>query len=205
MSVRIHQLSKKTGIASKELLSILSERGFNVTSASSSIDNISADSLVEEFASKKESEKASSPPENDAAAEKAESVKVDAPSSLPPGVFVKSAEQVADEREEKLEASRPKPPAPPPLAKPSAPMPPKPSSFGPPSVSIPQSPTAVSPKNPAPSTPLPPPPIGLRPPAPASPVDKAEGDESPETDAAAAVSEGDDIRTVQVKPPIILR
>ena len=47
--------TKKTGIASKELLSILTERGFNVTSASSSIDNISADSLVEEFASKKES------------------------------------------------------------------------------------------------------------------------------------------------------
>ncbi len=203
MSVRIHQLSKKTGIASKELLSILTERGFNVTSASSSIDNISADSLVEEFASKKESEKASSVEENDAVAKKDESVKENAPSSLPPGVFVKSAEQVADEREEKLEASRPKPSAPPPIAKPPAPIPPKPSSFGPPPVSIPQSPTAVSPKNPGPSSPPPPPPIGLRPPAPANPVDKAaEGDESPE---AAASLEGDDIRTVQVKPPIVVR
>ena len=52
MSVRIHQLSKKIGMDNKELLKLLSERGFEVKSASSTIDNISAESLVEEFAPK---------------------------------------------------------------------------------------------------------------------------------------------------------
>ena len=52
MSVRIHQLSKEIGIENKELIQLLVERGFEVKSASSTIDNISAESLREEFAQK---------------------------------------------------------------------------------------------------------------------------------------------------------
>ena len=37
MSVRVHQLSKKIGMDNKELLRLLSERGFEVKSASSTI------------------------------------------------------------------------------------------------------------------------------------------------------------------------
>ena len=49
MSVRIHQLSKQIGIENKELIELLRSRGFEVKSSSSTIDNISAESLVEEF------------------------------------------------------------------------------------------------------------------------------------------------------------
>ena len=52
MSVRIHQLSKQIGIENKELIELLRSRGFEVKSSSSTIDNISAESLVEEFARK---------------------------------------------------------------------------------------------------------------------------------------------------------
>ena len=52
MSVRIHQLSKQIGIENKELIELLRSRGFEVKSSSSTIDNISAKSLVEEFAKK---------------------------------------------------------------------------------------------------------------------------------------------------------
>ena len=53
MSVRIYQLSKEIGMENAELLDILRERGFKVISASSTVDNISAESIKEEFASKK--------------------------------------------------------------------------------------------------------------------------------------------------------
>ena len=49
MSVRIHAIAKQTGMESKEILQILTERGYEVKSASSTIDNISAESCIEEF------------------------------------------------------------------------------------------------------------------------------------------------------------
>ncbi|MBL4575080.1 MAG: translation initiation factor IF-2, partial [Opitutaceae bacterium] len=211
MSVRIHQLSKKTGIANKELISLLKERGFNVTSASSSIDNISADSLIEEFAAKKPAEEVAS---QEGEKKKVEAVvEKSAPSSIPSSVFVKSAKQVADEREKKLEDSRPKPAAPPPVSpKPAAPpvvsqpapsLPPSPGSFGPPPVSMPQKPPAVSLGN---STPAAPPPMGLRP----SPVSSESAEEEGAAETAKSDVESDsadqsEIRTIQVKPPIVVR
>lgn len=51
MSIRIHQLSKQVGMENKALLELLRSRGFEVKSASSTIDNISAESLVEELSS----------------------------------------------------------------------------------------------------------------------------------------------------------
>ena len=58
MSVRIHQLSKQVGMENKELIELLRSRGFEVKSASSTIDNISAESLVEEFGAKQKAEAA---------------------------------------------------------------------------------------------------------------------------------------------------
>ncbi len=52
MSVRIHQIAKQTGLENKELLKILQERGFQVTTASSAIDNINAEAIIEEFTKK---------------------------------------------------------------------------------------------------------------------------------------------------------
>src|SRR5690554_5642047 len=100
MSVRIHQLSKQIGIENKELIALLQERGYaTVKSASSTIDNISAESLVEEFQAKQEeAEPAESQPESPAEAETPEEAPAaprpesEASIKLPPGVFVKSAD-----------------------------------------------------------------------------------------------------------------
>ncbi len=110
MSVRIHQLSKQIGMENKELIELLKSRGFEVKSASSTIDNISAESLVEEFAAKKEAEAP--------AAETEASPEPEAPKApvLPAGAFVKSAQDIQREREEREaaklaeeEAAKPKP------------------------------------------------------------------------------------------------
>lgn len=49
MSVRIHAIAKEINKTSKEVLEILSKRGYDLKSASSTIDNITAQSLIEEF------------------------------------------------------------------------------------------------------------------------------------------------------------
>ena len=49
MSVRIHALAKEIKKTSKEVLEILADRGYELKSASSTIDNITAESLVDEF------------------------------------------------------------------------------------------------------------------------------------------------------------
>jgi len=92
MSVRIHQLSKQVGMENKELIELLRSRGFEVKSASSTIDNISAESLVEEFGSKQKAEAA---PADEAPAESAKTKKP----ALPKGVVVKSSEEIKHERE----------------------------------------------------------------------------------------------------------
>ena len=72
MSVRIHAIAKEINKTSKEVLEILAGRGYDLKSASSTIDNITAQSLIEEFIHEGEVE---SPNE-----EKEISEKVDLPS-----------------------------------------------------------------------------------------------------------------------------
>jgi len=144
MSVRIHQLSKQIGMENKELIELLKSRGFEVKSASNTIDNISAESLVEEFTSTKvEAEDAPSEAAESGSAEKKSKGPV-----FPEGVFVKSVEQIEQERKDKEEAAKPKPkkpkapepvpaatPPPPPVATKNAPpsAPPIPKRNAPPS------------------------------------------------------------------------
>ena len=49
MSVRIHAIAKETNKTIKEVIELLAERGYEIKSASSTIDNITAQSLIEEF------------------------------------------------------------------------------------------------------------------------------------------------------------
>ncbi|MBT6959035.1 MAG: hypothetical protein HN996_11480, partial [Opitutae bacterium] len=49
MAVRIHTLAKEIGMENKELMLLLQERGHNVKTVSSTIDNISAQALREEL------------------------------------------------------------------------------------------------------------------------------------------------------------
>lgn len=96
MSVRIHQLSKEIGMENKELIELLKSRGYEVKSASSTVDNISADALREEFAPQ------APEPETSEAEEAAASP---AAPKMPEGVFVKSAADIKREHEEKAAAA----------------------------------------------------------------------------------------------------
>ncbi len=211
MSVRIHQLSKQIGMENKELIELLKSRGYEVKSASSTVDNISAASLVEEFGLKETVEDAPQA----SAPEPATPTKGPV---LPAGVIVKSKADIEREREARnaaAEAEAAKEAAravPPPAPKPTPPIPKKPST---PSVTIsspepPKAPalakTTPPPATRPPSTP-PPAPAGT-PPKPAAttprkPEDADTGTETPE----AATTEASDapLRVVHVKPPIVVR
>ena len=93
MSVRIHAIAKQTNKTSKEVIEILVERGYDVKSASSTIDNITAQSLIDEFSKEQQVEVVSTP----ATASNVESKK-SGKSDLP---FVKTKEDLDREREEK--------------------------------------------------------------------------------------------------------
>ena len=96
MSVRIHQLSKDLGMENKELIELLKSRGYEVKSASSTVDNISAEALREEFAAQ-----APQPAESEPEAPVA--------SKLPQGAFVKSAADIAREHQKKADAEEAEP------------------------------------------------------------------------------------------------
>ena len=87
---------------SKEVIKILLERGHEVKSASSTIDNISAESFIEEFSKPAEPEEpeveASQPeePEVEAQEDSDESAEEDDSSTPPLGAIVKSREQVEE-------------------------------------------------------------------------------------------------------------
>ena len=194
MSVRIHQLSKDLGMENKELIELLKSRGYEVKSASSTVDNISAEALREEFAAQ-----APQPAEPEPEAPVAP--------KLPEGAFVKSAadidrehqkKAVAEEAEKAAKAPKQVSPATPP---------------SPPTVATPSS-SAISPKapNPIPTVPTPtaaPTPVGPpKPPAAAQAVDEeqAPAAESIEGEGPeASVAEAGKLKKIHVKPPIVVR
>ena len=169
MSVRIHAIAKEIKKTSKELLEILAERGYELKSASSTIDNITAESLIEEFKSDdhesidseaSDSEKLTPGSQADAK-----------PSKIP---LVKSKDDIEREKreqeaaelaeresqnsdtipnQEEREAEEVEPPKPtmappPPSSKASAPPPP-PSSAGKPQIPAPPAPSGSGTSDPA--------------------------------------------------------
>ncbi|MFP4281059.1 MAG: translation initiation factor IF-2 [Opitutales bacterium] len=118
MSVRIYELSKDLGMENAELIGLLRERGYQVKSASSTVDNISAESLREEFVPKAEAAAEVEKPAEAAPAEAPkETVAPQAP-KLPAGALVRSKEDVARERaareeEEARQRAASPPPTPP--------------------------------------------------------------------------------------------
>jgi translation initiation factor IF-2 len=222
MSIRIHKLAEELGLDNKDMLALLKERNIirpDVKSVSSTVDNISADALREEFAAKKTAAPAvSATPAEPAAPAEAAAPKV----SLPPGVFVKSKEDVVREKEAAAAAAKAAPAAPvtpPVLPRPAATLTPAKAPMAPPPIPrpvAPAAPAAVRPVSP-PAVPAPaavakapPPPVrpavspGMpRPPPPAA------GAPAPVTvpmavPARAAAADGE-IKIIQIKPPIIVR
>jgi len=202
MSVRIYQLSKEIGMENAELLDLLRERGFQVKSASSTIDNISAESLKEEFANKKGENE---PSESDEAkpSESAEEAPIAPPSA---SAFVRTKEEIEEEKEAAKEAAAPKvaaprPPAPPPpkvAAPPSPKAVPPPAAANPPAAPPPASPASAAPPS-APPAQSGPPPVA----APSSPQGMGAPVAAPSKEPEEP--ESDEIRTITLKPPIVVR
>lgn len=197
-----------------ELLALLKERGFDVKTASSSIDNISADALIDEFLKKAEE----SPPEP-APATPPETEKPAEKPSLPAGAIVRSAQDIREEKESKAAENRPKPvekPAPPKNAPPppppvkgreqsaKAPGPPPPPAQAATSKSPPPPPVAKPGEGKSPASPpkAPPPPGAANMPAPPK-AEATPSEETPGEDESAADSGA--LKKVQVKPPIVVR
>lgn len=141
MSVRIYELSKDLGMENAELITILKERGYQVKSASSTVDNISAESLREEFGSKDAPAEAE---EAKAEEKSAEPEPIKAPEAA---ALVRSKEDIEKERAAREAEEEAKKKAPPPVA------PPRPTTAGAPPP-LPGGP-AVTIRKPAP----PPPPV----------------------------------------------
>ena len=184
MSIRIHKLAEELGLENKELMALLKERKIiapDVKSVSSTVDNISASALREEFAAKKAALPTPAPAATDTAAAAASTEVAETPATpkvvIPSGVFVKSKDDLVREKEAaaaaKLAAQKAAaaaavpapapvaPPAPPPLparpvsAPPPTPIPPRPVSVPPPVARIPVAPPAVSRPPAPPVTPAP--------------------------------------------------
>ena len=131
MSVRIHELAKRIEMDNKELLALLKGRGYEVKTASSTIDPISAESIEKEFLASRA--KVAEARKKESEAEEA-AHKPHTPVRPPQGAFVKSA---ADIEREHAAAEAAKPKAiviPPPGMRPAIGVPPRPRPAAPPDV-----------------------------------------------------------------------
>ncbi len=191
MSVRIHQLSKQIGMENKDLIDLLRSRGFEVKSPSSTIDNISAESLVEEFAPKKtERTEASSeietPAETNDSNQASKSTEGSVKAVLPEGPIVKSSDVINSEREAKQKKPL-NPTAPGRVAQPKMPAPVK-------TPSRPTMPTLPKSKKPSPE------PLN-----PESSDANLENDSSNDLDSIESASSGAADKIIHAKPPIVVR
>jgi len=220
MSVRIHQIAKQIGMENKELLKLLQDRGFAVKSVASTIDNISADSIIEEF-QQKDTEAGANPGATDAKEVPATNKKADSSTKIvfkrPTGPIVRSKEDVERELEEKKKkAGSPVVPAKKSeTTKSTAPTPPSPSTGSvpppPPGSTARPVTTAARPPVPPPvrSSSVPtapkapsPPPVPPRPTGAPTPPRKAESQLETETGEPQPELAK---KVIQLKPPVIVR
>jgi len=246
MSIRLHELAKRIGMDNKELLALLKGRDYPVKTVSSTIDKITAAALEQELGRKPAAlgdTPAASAQEGAAGGQggKAAAAVVgpaDKPPSfttrLPQGVFVRSAQDIAREKEEQAKASRPQVvfPAPRPAApvmRTAPPMPTRPPVAAPSVIRpAPVTPAPVRPTAP-PAPPAPPPVVHAAPvtiPAVPAPVSTpplpppAPGRSAPplisrplaappvpvpaSTPSVTVIASGD-IKIIHFKPPVIVR
>ena len=200
MSFRVHAIAKEVGMTSKELVALLVERGYEIKSASSSIDNITAESLIEELKPAEtevvevtESEIAE--PETD---DKPEESADEEPSSDDSAVavpIVKSKQDIDRERLEKQEAEDRAKEASSPAESPDASELPSDSGAVP---LAPPPPAPVAPSPPKPSAIIAPPP-----PSTGKSTEPATSEDAP--DVATVAPTSSDSKILLIKPPIVVR
>jgi translation initiation factor IF-2 len=219
MSIRIHELAKKHNMEGREMLALLKERGYiaaDTKSVSSTVSKIYVEEIEKEFAAKAAPAHAAAAVEPPAApAPAAEPPKP----RMPAGIFVKTAQDVARERETNAKttaAARPSAPA----AKAPSPPPPRPVS---PPRSAPAAPVAAPLPAPRPvavatpsravSTPSAPPhaegpkPSATPPPLPARAASfpRPLPQLAPAASSAPLVTVQGDVKIIHLKPPVIVR
>lgn len=198
MSFRVHAIAKEVGITSKELVALLVERGYEIKSASSSIDNITAESLIEELKPAKSAEVVEADVAEPATDDKPDESEEEESSTDEPPVaapIVKSKQDIDRERLEKQEAEDRAKEASSPSASPSTPK----LSSDPGAVALAPPPqTPVAPPPPKPSAVMAPPP-----PSTGKPADPAVSADTSAAATASPVSSDSKIRLI--KPPIVVR
>jgi len=194
MSVRVHAIAKEVNKSSKELIEILTARGYDIKSASASIDNITAQSIIDEFAVEKpiEGQEESKPEAAESVVEK----NTKEPSKKAPIVrskadldAVKKEKEDAEQKEKaKLLKSEPVQPVPVVSNAPSLPPPPVTRANAPPP------PPSTAGKSGVPSPP--------------SPISSDTSIESKEVSNDSATSDDDVVvegNLILIKPPIVVR
>jgi len=192
MSVRVHAIAKKINKPSKELIEILTERGYDITSASASIDNITAQSIIDEFSvavpEDQSKEESSSSSENIQPEIKKETSKkapiVKSKADLDQEKRDKEEAELAEKA--KLEKEKPAAASPPPPAAKAPSVPPPPSTRA----SAPPPPPSTAGKSAIPSPP------------PSTGADIKSSDQDQSSEDADVVVEGN---LILIKPPIVVR
>jgi len=223
MSIRIHELAKRHNMEGKDMLSLLKERGYvsaDTKSVSSTVSKIYEQEIDQEFAAKAAAKPVAAKPAAPVAAPAPEAPKL----RMPAGVFVKSVQDLAREKEAKAAALKPavSPPLPPrvipPTPRTSPVAPSRPPIIAPPAVKAPAAP-AAAPSAPRPSSPPPFPasaPVFRSPVAPPAlprttpipPPPTPGSSPAPLPAAAPAATEvpfQGELKTIHFKPPIVVR
>jgi len=217
MSIRIHELAKKHNMEGREMLALLKSRGYvaaDTKSVSSTVSKIYIEEIEKEFAAK-------AAPEHAAVAAKPPVPAAETPKArMPAGIFVKTAQDVARERETVARAAAVVRP-PPSVAKAPSPPPPRPVSpprspmstpvVAPPAVakapvvavaprasSAPFAPAHVEAPKPAAA----PPPLPVRPASFPRPLPQLAPSSS---SSAPIVTVQGDVKIIHLKPPVIVR
>jgi translation initiation factor IF-2 len=214
MSIRIHELAKKHNMEGRDMLALLKERGYvaaDTKSVSSTVSKIYVEEIEKELGSK------AAPAEVAAPAPVAAPAAEPSPTRSPVGIFVKTAQDVARERESVAKVGAPPRPAAP-VAKAPTPPPPRPVVPLRPAVLSPASqaaaPVAKAAPAPAPAArpaPAPvveapkpaagPPPLPVRGPSFPRPLPVL----SPAASSAPVVTIEGDLKIIHLKPPVIVR
>ena len=197
MSVRIHAIAKEINKTSKEVLEILAGRGYELKSASSTIDNITAQSLIEEFNSKDDSE--SQPEDQGVDAPTDSEVEKDLKKPAKKAPIVKSKADLDREKKEKEEAE---------LALNASTAEPAEDndvstspSISEPTVAVKQS-AGMAPPPPSRRASAPPPPGAGKPSVPSPPSSSSKNVEGSSIEGESGTVEGN---LIIVKPPIVVR
>ena len=192
MSVRVHAIAKDVGKTSKEIIEILKERGYDIKSASSTLDNITAESLIEELKPAQDAEGNVPSPvdepqtESQASEGSGESESEVAESQKAP--IVKSKADLEKEKLEKEEAEAAQIQADEPESEPEAEQQP----------ASPATKASNLPPPPSKKASAPAPPVAAGKPGVSAPPDAS----SPQTSDETGSVEGN---TITIKPPIVVR